>query len=109
MQCTFDNLLIRNSVRTRRVLRNNHQFNIPFVRLESYKKCPCSDLPRFWSEVIIPDTNPNPQNDDNNGEVYAFSSILSRKQFCQRLKDFLLEKLNFVCNRENCHECNNST
>lgn len=109
LPCSFDNLWIRNSVRTRRVLRNNHQFNIPFVRLESYKKFPYSDLPRLWNEIIIPNTNPNPQNDDNNEEDYAFSSIMSRKQFCHKLKDFLLEKLNFVCNRENCFECNNRT
>ena len=109
LPCTFDNLWIRNSVRTRRALRNNHQFNIPFVRLESYRKFPYSDLPRLWNEVIIPNTNPNPQNNDNNREIYAFSSIMSRKQFCLKLKDFLLEKLNFVCNRDNCSECNNRT
>ncbi len=90
LPCTFDNSWISNSVRTRRVLWNNHQFNIPFVRLESYKKFPYSDLPRLWNEVIIPNTNPNHQNDDNNGAIYALSSIMLKKQFCLKLKDFLL-------------------
>ncbi len=108
LPCSFDNLWIRNSTRTARVLRNNQQYNVPFVRLETFKKFPYSDLPKLWNEIIIPNTNPNPENDNNNVEVmYTFSTVMSRKQFCMKLKDFLLEKLNFICNRENCSECIN--
>ena len=110
LPCSFDNIWIRNSTRTTRVLRNNQQYNVPFVRLETFKKFPYSDLPKLWNEIIIPNTNPNPENenDNNNDEViYTFSTVMSRKQFCMKLKDFLLEKLNFICNRENCSECIN--
>ena len=53
LPCSFDNLWIRNNVRAERVLRNGRLFNIPFVRLESYKDFPFSDLPRLWNYGII--------------------------------------------------------
>ena len=30
---------------------------------------------------------------------------MTKKQFSLKLKEYLLEQLEFVCNRENCSEC----
>ena len=65
LPCSFDNLWIRNNVRAERVLRNARLFNIPFVRLQSYKDFPFSDLPRLWNNIVVPNTNPNPINNVN--------------------------------------------
>ena len=44
------------------MLRNDNLFDIPYVRLESQKNFPISSFPRLWNEIIIPNTE---QNDDN--------------------------------------------
>jgi hypothetical protein len=106
LPCSFDNLWIRNNVRAERVLRNGRLFNIPFVRLESYKDFPFSDLPRLWNNIVVPNTNPNPINNVNiENNEYIFQENMSRKQFCKQLKHFLIVNLELVCNRENCPEC----
>ena len=81
------------------------KLDIPYVRLESQKNFPISSFPRLWNEIIIPNTE---QNDDNVEQNFTFREIMSRKQFASKLKLLLLDNLTLVCStsRDNCSECN---
>lgn len=100
---SFDQLWRKNNARANRVLRNANLFDIPYVRFESQKKFPISSFPRLWNEIIIPNTE---QNDDNVEQNFTFREIMSRKQFASQLKLLLLDNLTLVCSRDNCSECN---
>ena len=100
---SFDQLWRKNNARANRVLRNANLFDIPYVRLESQKNFPISSFPRLWNEIIIPNTE---QNDDNVEQNFTFREIMSRKQFASQLKLLLLDNLTLVCSRDNCSECN---
>ena len=103
LPCSFDEVWKKNNTRANRVLRNANQFNIPFIRLESQRHFPLSNLPRLWNEIIIPNTG---QNDNNIEQNFTFRDDMSRKQFSSQLKTLLLDNLELVCNRDNCNECN---
>ena len=100
---SFDQVWKKNNARANRVLRNANLFDIPYVRLESQKHFPISNFPRLWNEIIIPNTE---QNDDNVEQNFTFREIMSRKQFSSHLKFLLLDNLTLVCSRDNCSECN---
>jgi hypothetical protein len=72
-------------------LRNDHEFFIPFSRLESCRKFPMYDFPRLW-------------NDFPNDEI---KSITSRILFKKSVKGYFLDKLSdiIVCNRLLCPSC----
>ena len=91
LPCSFDNLWKKNSNRTVRRLRNSHFFDVPEVRLESFKAFPFSDLPRQWNNIIIPNTNYSM--DLENEQLFIFNENMSRKQFSLNLKAYLLENI----------------
>ena len=86
------------------MLRNANLFNIPFIRLESQRNFPISNFPRLWNDIVIPNTNPNDDIENENND-FTFENDMTKKQFSLKLKEYLLEQLEFVCNRENCSEC----
>ena len=100
---SFDQVWKKNNARANRVLRNANLFDIPYVCLESQKHFPISNFPRLWNEIIIPNTE---QNDDNVEQNFTFRKIMSRKLFSSHLKFLLLDNLTLVCSRDNCSECN---
>ena len=51
---------------------------------------PIAEIPRIWNNTII----------SNN-----FDENLRRKSFSKIVKNFLLNSLEFVCNKVNCQEC----
>ena len=103
LPCSFDEVWKKNNTRANRVLRNANHFNIPFIRLESQKLFPISNFPRLWNEIIIPNTE---QNDINVEQNFTFRDNMSKKQFSLQLKTLLLDNLELVCTRDNCNECN---
>lgn len=103
---SFDNLWEKNDARAGRVLRNANLFNIPFIRLESHRNFPIANFPRLWNDIVIPNTNQNIDHDiDNENDNFTFENDMTKKQFSLKLKEYLLEKLEFNCLRENCSEC----
>ena len=103
LPCSFDEVWKKNNTRANRVLRNANHFNIPFIRLESQKLFPISNFPRLWNEIIIPNTE---QNDINIEQNFTFRDNMSKKQFSSQLKTLLLDNLELICTRDNCNECN---
>ena len=101
---SFDNVWETNNARAGRVLRNANLFNIPFIRLESQRNFPISNFPRLWNDIVIPNTNPNDDIENENND-FTFENDMTKKQFSLKLKEYLLEQLEFVCNKENCSEC----
>ena len=89
---SFDGLWITNYQRggDDRELRNANLFDIPFIRLESFKSFPMAEIPRVWNDTVIAN------NIDEN---------VRRKIFSKNIKKFLLENLNFVCQKNDCQEC----
>ena len=93
LPCSFDELWIRNHHRVEndRELRNANYFHIPYIRLESFMSFPMAQIPRLGNDTIIAN------NIDEN---------LRRKIFQKNVKKFLLDNLNFVCQKHYCQECN---
>ena len=89
---SFDGLWNRNHERVQndRELRNANHFHIPFIRLSSFMSFPIAEIPRIWNNTII----------SNN-----FDENVRRKSFSKIVKNFLLNSLEFVCNKVNCQEC----
>ena len=89
---SFDGLWNRNNERVEndRELRNANHFHIPFIRLSSFMSFPIAEFPRIWNDTVISN------NIDEN---------VRRKSFSKIVKNFLLNTLEFVCNRVNCQEC----
>ena len=106
LPCSFDHIWIRNDQRAERLLRNARSFDIPFVRLQSFKNFPLSDFPRLWNEIIIANTDPNVFHNNNVNILYTFTEIMTKRQFSKKLKKLLLDKLTLLCRRDNCTECN---
>ena len=71
------------------MLRNTNLFNIPFICLVSQRN--------FTISNII-----NIENENND---FTFENSMTKKQFSLKLKEYFLEQLELVCNRENSSEC----
>ena len=106
LPCSFDHIWQRNNQRADRLLRNARSFDIPYVRLQSFKNFPLSEFPRLWNEIIISNTNPNVLHNNIEIDIYTFTEIMSKRQFSKKLKKLLLDKLTLLCRRDNCAECN---
>ena len=92
LPCSFDGLWIRNYQRGEndRELRNANFFDIPYIRLESFMSFPIAEIPRLWNNIVI--TNNLNEN-------------VRRNFFSKTIKKFLLDNLHFVCQKDNCQEC----
>ena len=106
LPCSFDYTWIRNNQRAERALRNARSFDIPYVRLQSFKNFPLSKFPSLWNEIIITNTNMNLLQINNDNDIYTFTEIMTKKQFSKKLKQLLLNELTLLCRRDNCAECN---
>lgn len=106
LPCSFDHTWIRNNQRAERALRNARSFDIPYVRLQSFKNFPLSKFPSLWNEIIITNTNMNLLQINNDIDIYTFTEIMTKKQFSKKLKQLLLNELTLLCRRDNCAECN---
>jgi hypothetical protein len=72
-------------------LRNDHDYYIPFIRLDSFVKFPLSEYPRLWNEF----------------ESNEIKSIDSRNLFKKLLKEHFFDKLadSITCDRLLCPSC----
>ena len=73
-------------------LRNSDLFDIPYCRIDLVKRLPFSCIPSTW----------------NNFDKIRTKNETSRKAFNCNLKLDLLNELKTDCQREYCHECQNS-
>ena len=80
---SFDQVWKKNNEQANRVLRNAKLFDIPYVGLESQKHFPISNFTRLWNDIIIPNTD---QNDDDVEQNVTFRKIMPRKQFFFTIK-----------------------
>ena len=74
---SFDNAWETNNARAGRVLRNANLFNIPFIRLESQRNFPISNFPRLWNDIVIPNTNPNDDIENENND-FTFENDMTK-------------------------------
>ena len=74
-----------------RLLRNDYDLHVPFIRLESYVCFPLSDFPRTW----------------NNFDNQEIKNVVSRNIFKKKLKEHFIASLSdiIVCNRLLCPSC----
>ena len=74
-----------------RLLRNDCDLHVPFIRLDSYVCFPLSDFPRTW----------------NNFDNQEIKNVVSRNIFKQKLKEHFIASLNdtIVCDRLLCPSC----
>jgi hypothetical protein len=72
-------------------LRNDNEYYVPFVRLDSFKRFPFSDFPRTWNEL-------------DSDEIKSTSSKMIFKKL---LKEHFLSKLSvtITCDRMLCPSC----
>ena len=90
---SFDNKWCTVEERINRApLRNSDLFDIPYCRIDLVKRLPNSCIPTAW----------------NNFHKIRTKNETSRKAFNCNLKLDLLNDLETNCQRENCHECQNS-
>ena len=88
---SFKDTWIRNAQRNSRSLRNDNDLYVPYIRCKTRDIFPLKDFPSLWNEK-----GKNPQ----------LTDCRTKKQFSSKLKNLLLEELEFNCSRDNCTECN---
>ena len=69
------------------LLRNNNEFTVPRFRLNLVERLPLCSIPDHWHKF---------------NDINGIKNALTKKQFCQKLKECMLDQISTVCVRLLC-------
>ena len=88
---SFDNLWnIRGVMNRDHLLRNNNEFTVPRFLLSLVERLPLCSIPDHWNKF---------------NDINGIKNALTKKQFCKKLKESMLDQISTVCVRLLCPSC----
>ena len=88
---SFNNLWnIRGVMNGDHLLRNNNEFTVPRFRLSLVERLPLCSIPDHWNKF---------------NDINGVKNALTKKQFCKKLKEGMLDQISTVCVRLLCPSC----